>query len=271
MSNALKNPGDHDADSVLEAGETGFLKFKRLLLILFLIVFFVQVVGVFSLYANQKKSIKMENNLKNSSHAQTLESRKAIDLSDSVSKPLSKNSAVELSYKSDQEYLAIARHERLSSAGKKPVRDDGQKVRDTVARSDKPLTLGGRGFDFKRRRLRSNSGRFVNFEYRLRQPLPQMELVPEDSLDLQLIEAKSSKDLIFHPARRAFGKYDRQGNYIKDAQPEERKTQVLENISETKLLLMEADDSFLILRRSSESLDLMSGNEKINRKKYNRW
>ena len=73
---------------------------------------------------------------------------------------------------------------------------------------------------------------------------------------------------------RSFSHFFRKGTqkiYLEDEKPEKKNPQVLENISETKLLLMEADSSFLILRRSRESMDLLGGNEKINRKKYNRW
>jgi hypothetical protein len=250
MLNALKNLDDKDAYSALESREVSFFKFKRPLLILFFLVLLVLVVGVFNLPANQKKNIEVKNDLPN---------------------PVRKDNVAEFDYTSDAEYLALNRYERFSQAIKKPVRVNRQKVRDTVAPGKKPLTLGGRGFEFKGRQLQSKAGRFVSFTHRLQKPVPKMEPVPEDYLDLRLTQAKSSKDLIFHPVRQAFGKYDRQKTYLKDEKPEKKNPQVLQDIPETKLLLMEADNSFLILRRSSESLDLLSGNEKINRKKYNRW
>jgi len=64
---------------------------------------------------------------------------------------------------------------------------------------------------------------------------------------------------------------NRQIIHQEDEKPKMKKPQVLDDIPETKLLLMEGDKSFLILRRASESLDLLSGNEKINREKYSRW
>ena len=71
--------------------------------------------------------------------------------------------------------------------------------------------------------------------------------------------------------RPALGKYSRQKFYLKGEKPDDKNPQVLQAISDTKLLLMEADNSLLILRPSRESLDLLSGNEKINRKEFNRW
>jgi len=240
MLNALKNSDNNDADPVLEAGTKKIFKYKRPLLILFLLAWLVLVVGVFSLPANQKKNIETKKITK-------------------------------LAYQGDEEYLSLNRYERFSQGTKKPVRSNRQKVRDTVAPGEKPLTLGGRGFDFKGRQRQAKTGRFVNFTHRLHKPLPKMEPVPEDSLDLGMTQTKSRKDLIFHPVRRALGKYSRQKIYLKDEKPKKENPQVLENIAETKLLLMEADNSFMVLRRSGESLDLLGGNEKINRKKYNRW
>lgn len=240
MLNALKNPDDKDADPVLEAGEKKFSQCKRPLLILFLLACLVLVVGVFSLPANQKKNIETKKITK-------------------------------LAYQGDEEYLSLNRYERFSQGTKKSVRINRQKVRDTVTAREKPLTLGGRGFDFKGRQRQAKTGRFANFTHRLQKPLPKMEPVPKDSLDLGMAQAKSRKDLIFHPVRQAFGEYNRQKNYLKDEKSEKKNPQVLEDIPETKLLLMEADNSYMVLRRSRESLDLLSGNEKINRKKYNRW
>ena len=261
MLNALKNSNNNDADPVLEAGAKKIFIYKRHLLIIFLLVWLVLVVGVFSLPANQTKNTEAKNNLPKPLLAVPPVNKKVMDRSPSA----------KLTYKGDEEYLSLNRYERFSQGSKKPGRSNRQKVRDTVAPGEKPLTLGGRGFDFKGRQLRSKAGRFVNFRHRLQKPLPKMEPVSEDSLDLRFIQTKSRKDLIFHPVRRALGKYSRQKIYLKDEKPEKKNPQVLKDIPDTKLLLIEADNSFLILRRSRESLDLLGGNEKVNRKKYNRW
>jgi hypothetical protein len=261
MLNSLKNSYNNDAYPVLEAGENKFSQCKRPLLILFLLVWLVLVAGVFNLPANQTENTATQNNLSKPLPAAPPGNKKAMDRSPSA----------KLAYKGDEEYLSLNRYERFSEGTKKPVRRNRQKVRDTVAPGEKPLTLGGRGFDFKGRQLQARTGSFVDFTHRLKKPMPKMEPVQEDSLDLRFIQTKSRKDLIFHPVRRALGKYNRQKIYLKDEKPEKKNPQVLEDISETKLLLMEADNSLLILRRSRESLDLLGGNEKVNREKYNRW
>jgi hypothetical protein len=243
----MKNqfPVNPNAGSALKAGEKIIFKFKRSLLVSFFLVLFVLVVGVFSLPANQKENIERKK-----------------------SSPTSfiKDRIIKSDYESDAEYLALLRYERFSQKEKKPVKSR-QKVRDTVAPGEKPMTLGGRGFDTGRQLL-SKPGRLADFAHRLKKPVPKMEPVRNDYLGLQLSQVKSAKNLIFHPVRQAFGKYNRQKIYIENEKPKEREPQVLDGISATRLLLMDADKSFLVLRNSKESLDLLGGNEKVNRKEY---
>lgn len=281
MSIALKIPfpsGD-DAEEIYpeEVEEEKIFKHKRALLILFLLVLGV---AVFSTVGNQKKQIVAENKLPEPSITAPTASKEAISVSlPAVNKSdppkipavLSRGDNINLAYKGDKNYLALNRYERFPRAEKKPVGTNQQKVRDTVTVIDKPLTLAGRGFDVKRFSSQSSTGRHLGFINRLQKPLPKIEQIPEDHLDLQLTQAKSSKDLIFHPLRPAFGKYNRQMIHQKNERPSMKKSQVLDEIPETKLLLMEGEKSFLILRPGSEPLDLLSGNEKINRKKFNRW
>jgi hypothetical protein len=259
MLNALKNPfpDDPDADSREEVGENNFLKYKRPLLILFLLVL---VVGAFSLFT--KQNIEAKNIAKSLAVTSS-----AAD----IPTPLFKDNIAKLTYKGDKEYLALNQFERFPEPAKTSVRTNRQKVRATVTRGDKPLTLAGRGFDFKGLQPQSRAAGDVGFVHRLQKPFAKMESNPKDHLDLQLTQAKSSKDLIFHPSSPAFGKYNRQKKYIKDEKPENRKPQVLQDIPETKLLFTEADNSLLILRPGRESLDLLGGNEKINRNEFNRW
>lgn len=279
MLNALKNsfPDEPDADFQEEARENNLIKYKRPLLILFLLVL---VVGASSLFPNQKQNIAAEKNLPKppavpspAVKESTTNSPPAVDQSvpAPIPTPLFKDNITELTYKSDKEYLALSQYEQFSRPAKTPVRISRQKVRDTVTRGDQPLTLAGRGFDFKGLQPQSRAAGDVGFVHRLKKPFPKMESLPQDHLDLQFTQAKSSKDLIFHPSRQALGKYNRQKIYLKDKKPEKKKTQVLQDIPETKLLFTDADNSFLILRPKRESLDLLGGNEKINRNEYNRW
>ncbi|MCH8311904.1 MAG: hypothetical protein IID17_02825 [Nitrospinae bacterium] len=281
MSNALKIPfpseDDAEENYAEDVKEEKIFKYKRPLLILFLLVLGI---AVFSTVGNQKKQIVEKKKLPEPSAVAPSEVKEATSVSlpavnksdpPKISATLSRDDNIDLAYKGDKDYLALNRYERFPRAAKKPAGTNKQKVRDTVTAIDNPLTLAGRGFDINRFSSQSRTGRHVGFINRLQKPLPKMKQFPEDHLDLQLTQAKSSKDLIFHPLRQALGDDNRQIIHQEDEKLKMKKPQVLDDIPETKLLLMEGDKSFLILRRASESLDLLSGNEKINRKKYSRW
>jgi len=276
MSNALKIPfpSHHEAEENYpeEVGGANFFKYKRFLLVLFLLVLGI---AVFGSVVHQKNQFVAEKKLPAPSESEeaTPVSLPAENKSyqPKISGSLIKGDNINLAYKGDKDYLALNRYERFPRSAKISVGTNQQNVRDTVTVIDKPLTLAGRGFDFKRFQTQSSADRHVGFINRLQKPLPKMEHVSEDHLDLRLTQAKSSKDLIFHPLRPALGEYNRQMIYQKNEKRERKKPQVLEDIPETKLLLMEGEKSFLILLSGSESLDLLNGNEKINRKKFNRW
>jgi hypothetical protein len=277
MLNALKIPFSSGNDDVEDAGGGKFFKYKRPLLILFS---FVLVIVVFSWFLNQKKPIVAKKKLPVPSISTPSEGKKtttssppAVDKSHpaKISKPLPKGGKIELAYKGDKEYLTLNRYERFPQAEMMPATTGKQNVRDTVTAVDKPLALAGRGFDIQGFQSPSLRVRNADFTNRLQKPLPKRQHIPEDHLDLKLTQAKSSKDLIFHPLRPALGGYNRQTIHQEDQKLEKRKPQVLEDIPDTKLLWMDGGKSFLVLRRASESLDLLTGNEKINRKKYNRW
>ncbi len=275
MLNALKTPfsNDRDANDAAGVNEENFYKSKRSLLVLFLLVF---VIGVFGLFLNQNEPIVAEKKIPQPSIVTPSKSRGAtspslpvVEKSDPATIPnsLPKEDKLKLAYKGDSEYLTLNRYERISRVAIKSTRTQRPRVRDTVTPGDKPLALAGKGFDLQGLQL----GRHVDFPHRLQKPLLKPVSIPEDYLDLRLTQAKSAKDLIFHPLRQALGEDSRQSIHQEDEKPEMKKTQVLEGVSETKLLLLEGGDSFLILRPGRESLDLLGGNEKINRKKYNRW
>ena len=281
MSNALKIPflGSDSAEEncAEEVEKEKIFKYKRPLLILFL---FVLGIAVFSLVFNEKKQIVAEKKLTEPSIVAPSESKVATPVSlpvikksdpPKISPTLPRGINIDLAYKGDKDYLALNRYERFPRAAKKAVGTHTQKFRDTVTAIDKPLTLAGRGFDINRFPSQSQPGRHAGFLNRLQKPLPKMQHIPEDHLDLQFIQAKSSKDLIFHPLRHALGDDNRQMIHRENKKPDMKKTKVFDDIPETKLLLMEGEKSFLILLPGSEALDLLSGNEKINRRIFDRW
>ena len=175
----------------------------------------------------------------------------------------------ELTFKSDKEYLSMNRFERPLLEAKDPV-ITRESVRDTVIVVNKPLVFAGRGFDIKGFRSHARTAVQADFLRHLNKPVPKMDRVPQEHLDLQLTQVKSSKYLIFHPLRPALSVLQKP-TLQENAEPQPKKPQVLQAIPETNLLLKESERSDLILRPGRESLDLMIGNEKINRKRYGSW
>lgn len=176
-------------------------------------------------------------------------------------------------YAKDKEYLAINRFERPSldpGVPEIPAAAAAAKVRDAVAVADKPLALAGRGFDTKEFPFHSGAGIEVDYLRRLKRPVPKVDRAAPDALDLQLNQAKSSKSLIFHPLRSAMSQLPGRPRR-EDPEFPGRKSQALKIIPETKLLFKGNENNALILRLGNESLDLLTGNEKINRKKYDSW
>ena len=171
-------------------------------------------------------------------------------------------------YKRDAEYLALDRYERPSlKPGVSMV--PGTTVRDTVSVVDRPLTLAGRGFDIGGFPSPSGTGVEVDYLRHLKKPVPKMERVAPDPLDLQLKQAKSSKYLIFHPLRPALSQLPKP--LRQTGQAPATKAQNLDPIPETRIFLKESRKSDLILRPGRESLDLLIGNETLNRRQYDHW
>jgi len=290
MLNALKAPSlSHFRDEVEELVKEKSSKYKKLLFFLFSVLLSG---AVFILYPNQdgiiEPSIKSlekpatpppeDQETKPAAGKNKVEQTKQNPASELVqtepvqSKPASpsfKDDKKEFAFKRDKEYLAIDRFER-PSWDPKVSRISTESVRDTLAVVDKPLVLAGRGFDIKGFQSHSREGIETDFLRHLKRPVPKMDHVSPDHLDLQLSQAKSSKHLIFHPLGPALSEHSSLPQW-KDSEFSKMKPQVLETIPETKLLFNESEKSDLILRPGSDSLDLLIGNEKINRKTFDNW
>jgi hypothetical protein len=175
---------------------------------------------------------------------------------------------MDLTYKKDQDYLAMNRFERPSLESKVPV-TPGTHVREPTAVVDKPLALAGRGFDIQGFQSPARQVVQADFLEHLKRPVRKMKPVRQERLDLQLTQAKSSKHLIFHPLRPALSQFQKPTHW---EDPEsQKKLQGLDSIPETKLFFTETEKSQLILRPRRESLDLLIGNEKLNRREYGSW
>jgi len=174
-----------------------------------------------------------------------------------------------LTFKKDKEYLSMNRFERPALEARRPA-VARQSVRDTVVVVDKPLVLAGRGFEIQKFQPRASQIVPTDFLEHLTRPVAKRKPVHRERLDLQLIQVKSSRHLIFHPLGPALSQLQKPA-HRNDLKRRQKKPHNLESIPETKLLFNESGKSDLLLRPGSESLDLLIGNEKINRREYGSW
>ncbi len=289
MQNALKTsyPDPQDEIKFEGAGRKKIFKYQRALIVLLLLAV---VIALFNYFSNQKKPVVEAKKLleptqnvplKNqpTASSESPASSPAVKVPGPVKSanpvkspgPLPEKEKIKLAYMSDKKYMALNRYERFPKKGNKTVRPPEPKVRDTVTLGDRPLALAGKGFHLKGLQSRPGAGLHMDFPHRLQKPVEKREVIPEDRLDLQLTQIKSSRSLIFHPLRQSLGTDNRQAHYQGDEKSEKRKPLLLGKIPETKLLLMEGEESTLILRPGTESMDLLSGNEKVNRNNFSRW
>jgi hypothetical protein len=173
-----------------------------------------------------------------------------------------------LTFKQDANYLAMNRYEWPSLESKPPVAI-GEHVRKTATAVDKPLIFAGKGFEIQGFQSLASQVVRADFLQHLNRPAPKVKPVRLERLDLQLIQAKSSRQLIFHPLGSALSQFQKPAPW--ETPHSRNNPQDLKPVPETKLLFGENKRSELILRPGSESLDLLIGNEKINRKEFGSW
>ncbi len=183
----------------------------------------------------------------------------------------------EEAYKTDKEYLAIKRHERLflrtdGENGKGLKMHLGPEPRDTVRIVDKPLVLAGKGFNIESFRTRGDERLHFDFNRFLKKPYP---LKPErkavGKLELDIEHTKSIKKLIFHPLSHALSKNPGIETEKPETVTEEEKAVYVRRIPETKLLLERDRKTQIFLERGERSIDILAGNETINKEIYKNW
>lgn len=174
-------------------------------------------------------------------------------------------------YKTDPEYRALQRYHWPDSPKKKSAEKKGKKIRDTMRRIDKPLTLAGRGFEIQGFAALSYIKREFDFDNRLRRSYPDfIRDPPQEKLDVTRENARIVKNFIFHPTRTGMNRL----RAVAMQEPQEfpvRPVIVLESLPETYLRLRRRDESQLILHRADHALDLLMGNQKSNRAVYESW
>jgi len=175
-------------------------------------------------------------------------------------------------FKADAGYQSIDRFETMApdrfeiSFEKKPPK---RQIRKTVKLQDKPLVFAGRGFNIEVFGHAVNPAVKVDYVSHLREP-PKKPLAigAADHLDLNGEYSKDTKGLIYSATRAAFGKMPPP---LVEPEPIEPKTQfagLAEKIPSSVLRFPSGEDSIAVLVKDENRLDLLVGNEALNKKRF---
>ncbi|MFT4579656.1 MAG: hypothetical protein ACI8PD_002273 [Nitrospinales bacterium] len=175
-------------------------------------------------------------------------------------------------FKADVEYQSIDRFEKMAPASfeisfeKKPPK---KQIRKTVKLQDKPLVFAGRGFNIEAFDHAVNPAVEVDYVSHLREP-PKRPLAigVADHLDLNGEYSKDTKNLIYSATRAAFGKMPPP---LVELEPVEPKTQfagLVEKNPDSILRFPPGEESIAVVARDEKRLDLLIGNESLNKKRF---
>lgn len=176
-------------------------------------------------------------------------------------------------FKADSGYQSIDRFESASletfelKFEKKPEQE--KRIRNTVKVQDKPLVFGGRGFNIEVFDHEVSPAVDVDYVSHLREPPPQLQPIgAADHLDPKGEYSKDTKDLIYGETRVAFGKMPPP---LVESEPIDPKTEIpglLEKHPDSVLVFPSGEESIAVVRRDENSLDLLTGNETLNKKRF---
>ncbi len=175
-------------------------------------------------------------------------------------------------FKADVGYQSIDRFETMAperfeiSFEKKPPKEQ---IRETVKLQDKPLVFAGRGFNIETFEHAVNPAVEVDYVSHLREP-PKKPLAigATDHLDPNGEYSKDTKGLIYSATRAAFGKMPPP---LVEPEPIEPKTQfagLAEKNPDSILRFPPGEESIAVIARDEKRLDLLIGNESLNKKRF---
>lgn len=153
----------------------------------------------------------------------------------------------------------------------RPPRKSHSAALKTVTVRDKPLVFAGRGFEIRGFESHGRNKLYFDFTRHFRKPYPHKKVIPSPGhLDRGLSQVRSSRELIFHPLKSAWGR-----NSSREPEPQKilptKKNVPVKKIPETLLRFSENGKTQLMLRPGGEALDLLRGNENVNRHRYQHW
>jgi hypothetical protein len=169
-------------------------------------------------------------------------------------------------------YQSIDRFEKMApvrfeiSFEKKPPK---KQIRKTVKLQDKPLVLAGRGFNIEVFDHSINPAVEVDYVSHLREPPKKpLAISAADHLDLNGEYSKDTKNLIYSATRAAFGEMP---HPLMEPGPVEPKTQfasLVEKNPDSILRFPLGEESIAVIVRDEKRLDLLIGNEFLNKKRF---
>lgn len=176
-------------------------------------------------------------------------------------------------FERDPEYLAIERFEQPppeKTIG--PVLRARREEPGSIQVRDRKLIFAGEGFETEGFEANSSEKLSMDFLSHLKPP-PQEHAAERkrDRLDVKEDKIIGKKNLIFHSPAVAFFDEDVVSAREPEADavvPRKENTMAVERIPETKVLLTHEPKELLKLRPSKESLDLLLGNEKVNKRLF---
>jgi hypothetical protein len=176
------------------------------------------------------------------------------------------------SFKADIGYQSIDRFEKMApvsfeiSFEKKPPK---RQIRKTVKLQDKPLVFAGRGFNIETFDHVVKPAIEVDYVSHLREPSKQpLANGIVDHLDLNGEYSKDIKGLIYSTTRAAFGKMPPPLVEPKLMEPKQQFAGLAEKKPNSILRFPPGEESIAVIARDEKRLDLLAGNESLNKKRF---
>ena len=177
-------------------------------------------------------------------------------------------------FKIDNSYRSIERFERVSpkafeTSFKNNTNASKKTIRKTVQLKDKSLILAGRGFNIQTFDTLSDLPIGLDYTSHLRD---QVQYVPpigtEPNLDPKGEYSKHTKDLIYGETRAAFGKMPPSVVKHNIVAPKVKMPVYVEKNLNSVLVFPPGEKSIAVISRDEEPLDLLLGNETLNKKRF---
>ena len=177
-------------------------------------------------------------------------------------------------FKEDADYQSLNRFENSASEifkvdfEKKPQQKD-KRIRETVKQQDKPLVFGARGFNIEVFDHERQLAVEVDYVSHLRESPPLLKpLGADDHLDPKGEYSRDTKELIYGETRVAFGKMPETFVQPESMKPKMESNKPLEKHPDSVLVFPPGEDSIAVISRNEKSLDLLEGNENLNKRRF---